>query len=115
MFADNYKKLAKANINFRQVLQTGRFAQIVAMSLPVGVDIGEEVHPETDQIFVIAAGSGQARVDGETRAIAKKDLIFVPAGAVHNITNTGDEDLKLVTIYAPPAHPEGTVEATKGA
>lgn len=113
MFANSFKKLAKANTNFRQVLQTGRYSQIVAMSLPPGTDIGEEVHQTTDQIFLIADGDGEATVGGEKRKIAKKDLLFVPAGTIHNITSTGDEDLKLLTIYAPPAHPDGTVEATK--
>jgi mannose-6-phosphate isomerase-like protein (cupin superfamily) len=40
-------------------------------------------------------------------------MLFVPAGTLHNVTNTGDEDMKLITIYSPPAHPDGTVEATK--
>jgi mannose-6-phosphate isomerase-like protein (cupin superfamily) len=83
------------------------------MCLPAGGDIGEEVHQSTDQIFVIAHGSREVIVDGETRPIAKKDLIVVPAGSLHNIRNTGEEDLKFITIYAPPAHPDGTVEATK--
>jgi len=115
MFADSFKKLAKANTNFRQVLQTGQFSQIVAMSIPAGGDIGEEVHDATDQLFVVADGDGEAMVGGETRQIEEKDLVFVPAGARHNIKNTGSEDLKLITIYAPPAHPDGEVQVTKDA
>lgn len=113
MYLENYKELAKVNTNFRQVLKTGEYAQVVAMSLPVGGDIGEEVHEATDQIFLIADGKGEAVVGGETRPLEKKDLLFVPAGTVHNIKNAGDEDLKLITIYAPPAHADGTVQATK--
>lgn len=113
MFADNFKKLAKANTNFRQVLQTGQGSQIVAMSLPVGGDIGEEVHEATDQLFVIADGNGEAIVGGVTRQIEKDDLILVPAGTSHNIRNTGNEALKFITIYAPPAHPDGEVQAVK--
>lgn len=115
MFADSFKKLAKSNTNFRRVLQTGKFSQVVAMSIPAGGDIGEEVHESTDQIFIIAEGHGAALVGGESRPIEKKDLIFVPAGTLHNITNSGDEDLKLLTIYAPPAHPDGTIEPVKEA
>ncbi len=115
MFADNFKRLAKTNTNFRKVLETGQYSQIVAMCLPVGGDIGEETHESIDQIFIIAGGTGEAIVGGETRRIEEKDLVFVPAGMVHNIRNTGDEDLVLITIYAPPAHPDGTVEPTKAA
>lgn len=115
MFADNYKKLAKNNTNFRQVLKTGQYSQVVAMSLPAGGDIGEEVHQTTDQIFITVDGRGEAIVADETRPIEKKELVFVPAGTTHNIKNTGHEDLKLITIYAPPAHPDGEVQATKEA
>ena len=113
MFADSFKKLAKTNTNFRQVLYTGQYSQVVAMSIPAGDDIGEEVHPTNDQIFVIATGSGEAVVGDETRQVGKKDIVFVPAGTLHNVKNIGDEALKLITIYSPPAHPDGTVEATK--
>lgn len=115
MYVENFKKLAKANTNFRQVLQTGQYVQAVAMSLPVGGDIGEETHPSTDQIFLIVEGEGEAVVGGEKRQFEEKDLIFVPAGTLHNIKNTGDEDLKLITIYAPPAHADGEVQTAKEA
>jgi mannose-6-phosphate isomerase-like protein (cupin superfamily) len=39
--------------------------------------------------------------------------ILVPAGSWHNVTNIGDEPLKVYSIYAPPEHPHGTVHATK--
>lgn len=115
MFAGNFKELAKANPNFRQVLYTGQYSQVVAMSLPPGGDIGEEVHQTTDQLFLVASGHGKAAVRAEVRGIEKKDLVFVPAGTLHNVINTGDEDLKLITIYAPPAHPDGEVQAAKEA
>jgi mannose-6-phosphate isomerase-like protein (cupin superfamily) len=31
----------------------------------------------------------------------------------HNVVNTGDGDLKLYSLYAPPEHPDGTVHGTK--
>lgn len=31
------------------------------------------------------------------------NVVFVPTGTRHNFVNTGDEDLKLYTVYAPPA------------
>jgi mannose-6-phosphate isomerase-like protein (cupin superfamily) len=40
-------------------------------------------------------------------------VILVPAGSWHNVTNLGDEPLKLYSLYAPPEHPEGTVHKTK--
>ena len=39
--------------------------------------------------------------------------IIVPAGARHNIRNTGEQLLQLYTLYAPPEHEDGTVQVTK--
>ncbi|MGB9707095.1 MAG: cupin domain-containing protein, partial [Microgenomates group bacterium] len=41
------------------------------------------------------------------------DAVVVPAGAQHNVINTGSEPLKLYTIYAPPHHRYDVVRATK--
>ena len=95
------------------MLHTGEHSQIVAMSIPVGGDIGEEVHPNTDQMLFFVDGEGEAILDGETRKVEEHDVVFVPAGTRHNFKNTGDEDLKLFTVYAPPEHPDGTIHKTK--
>lgn len=39
--------------------------------------------------------------------------VIVPAGAKHNIINTGSVPLKLYTIYAPPNHRDGVVHQTR--
>lgn len=113
MFIGDIKKLTKENENFRKVLYTGQFSQIVVMSIAVGSDIGEEVHPSIDQLLFIVDGEGEAILNGETRAVEEHDVVFVPAGTRHNFKNTGDEELKLFTVYAPPEHPDGTVHQTK--
>lgn len=113
MFAEDIKKLTKENNNFRKVLHTGVNSQIVAMSIPVGGDIGEEVHPRTDQLLFIVDGKCEAKLNGETKRVEKHDVVFVPAGTKHNFVNIGEEDLKLFTVYAPPEHPDGTIHRTK--
>lgn len=113
MYVESFEKLAETNTNFRTVLVTGPYSQVVAMSLPVGGDIGEETHLHIDQMFLIIEGQGEVKVGADVHSIEEDMLVFVPAGTVHNIRNTGDEDLKLLTIYAPPAHDVGVVQATK--
>lgn len=100
--------------NFRHVLYTGEKMQLVAMSLPAGTDIGEEVHEGHDQFFRIESGTGQVLIDETTYDVTGGDLVIVPSGANHNVTNTSDsEALVLYTIYTPPEHEEGTTHATK--
>jgi mannose-6-phosphate isomerase-like protein (cupin superfamily) len=104
---------AKQNTDFRRVLTTGSFSQIVVMSIDPGSEIGEEVHDDVDQTLVFVAGSGEAVLEGNSSPVTPGDLVFVPAGTRHNFVNNGSEPLKLWTLYAPPEHPDGTVHVTK--
>ncbi len=113
MFAESMKKLVGGNSNFRTVLHTGTYSQLVAMSIPVHEDIGEEVHNDVDQILLIIEGMGKAILNGETKKIKENDLVIVRAGTTHNFINTGDKPWKLLSIYAPSEHPDGTVHKTK--
>ena len=105
--------LTEDNTNFRQVIYTGTYCQLVVMSLKAGEEIGMEVHNTVDQFFRIEEGKGKVIMNGEEKEFEDGDAIIVPAGTQHNLINTGDEDLKLYTIYSPPNHPDGTVHATK--
>jgi mannose-6-phosphate isomerase-like protein (cupin superfamily) len=112
-YKDNIEKLTLEGSDFRRVLYTAKFHQLVLMSLKPGEDIGEEVH-EGDQFFRFEKGEGKAVVDGNEYTLVDGDTVIVPAGAKHNIINTSAEhELKLYTIYAPPHHKDGTVHATK--
>ena len=104
---------AKANTFFRQVLSTGRNAQVVVMSIPPGGEIGEEVHEDVDQILAFVEGEGVAILEGEESPVGRDLLVHVPAGLRHNVVNRGSSDLRLFTIYAPPQHAQGTIHRTK--
>ena len=101
------------NDAFRREVITGEHEQVVVMTVPVGQDIGEEVHPQTDQVLVFVDGQAEAQLDGQSSTVGPNDLVFVHAGTRHNFINIGDAPLRLITIYAPPEHPPGTVEQTK--
>lgn len=47
--------------------------------------------------------------------VSADDAVVVPAGAKHNVENTGDEPLRMHTIYSPAHHADGTVRQTKQA
>jgi mannose-6-phosphate isomerase-like protein (cupin superfamily) len=104
---------ARANDAFRRVIETGQHEQVVLMTIPVGEDIGEEVHVDTDQLFIFASSHGEAILDGAVSPVAPNDLVFVRAGTRHNIVNHGVVPMRLITVYAPPQHAPGTVHLTK--
>jgi mannose-6-phosphate isomerase-like protein (cupin superfamily) len=112
-FVDNIGSMTEKNSNFRRVLYTGKHLQLVLMSIERGQDIGEEVHPDRDQFFRVETGKGEVWIDGNKTRIEGEFAVVVPAGARHNIKNTGEEPLKVYTLYGPPEHADGTVHTTK--
>lgn len=111
-YIQDIEAIALANDDFRRVLYTARNCQVVVMALQPDEDIGAEVH-ELDQFFRVQAGSGEAVLDGVRTAIHAGSVVVVPAGARHNLVNTGQQPLKLLTIYAPPNHRDGVVHRTR--
>lgn len=111
-FVANIEELTLQNDKFREVLYTARSSQLVLMSLLPHEEIGDEIH-DVDQFFRIENGTGQAVIDGVSHDILDGSVVIVPAGAKHNIINTGASPLRLYTLYMPPHHRDGTVHATK--
>ena len=112
-FVEDIEELTEDNKDFRRVLYTGKHLQLVLMALQPGEEIGEEVHEDHDQFFRVEKGKGEVWIDGERTKIKSDDAIIVPAGAKHNVINTGDKSLKLYTLYGPPDHKDGVVHKTK--
>ena len=112
-FVDDIETLTEENGDFRRVLYTGKNLQLVLMALQPGEEIGEEVHNDRDQFFRVEKGKGEIVIDGVATKIKSDIAMIVPAGARHNVRNTGDKALRLYTLYAPPEHVNGTVHATK--
>ena len=112
-FVADIEKLTVENTDFRRVLYTGKSLQLVLMTLQPGEEIGAEVHEDHDQFFRIESGSGEVRIDGKATPIKDDDAVIVPAGARHNVVNTGDKPLTLYTLYGPPEHRDGVVHRTK--
>lgn len=112
-FIGDIEDRTEHNRDFRRVLFTGPHLQLVVMSLEPGEELGEEIHASTDQFFRVEEGKGEVWIDGQLTRIESDMAIVVPAGARHNLKNTGRKALKVYTLYAPPQHADGTVHHTK--
>jgi mannose-6-phosphate isomerase-like protein (cupin superfamily) len=111
-FVQDIEGLAVENGDFRRVLYTAKYCQLVVMALEPREEIGMEVH-KLDQFFRVEEGSGEAILDGVRTPIRAGFAVVVPAGTIHNIINTGSAPLKLYTIYSPPNHRDGVVHHTR--
>lgn len=118
-FVINIEDATLQNDDYRLALWTGELLQVTLMSIPVGGDIGGEIHGENDQFLRLEAGKGKV-IMGESKEnitfekeVSDDDVILIPKGLYHNVTNIGEEPMKIYSIYGPAHHPHGTVHATK--
>jgi mannose-6-phosphate isomerase-like protein (cupin superfamily) len=108
------EKATEDNDYFRKVLHTAEHMQLVLMTLQVGEEIGQEMHPEVDQFFRVEHGQADAILESEIHKLVDGSVLIIPAGTEHNVVNTSpNEPLRLYTIYSPPNHPDGTINKTK--
>lgn len=110
----NIEKETLKNKNFRKVLYTSAYSQLVLMSLKPKEEIGAETHPENDQFVRFEGGRGRVEIDDNKYTVKDGDAVVIPAGARHNVINTSaTEELKIYTIYSPPHHKDQIVRKTK--
>lgn len=115
----NIEQQTLDNDTFRTVAYTGAHTQLTLMRLAPGEDIGREAHPHLDQFLRVESGRGRVELGEsgdrieETYEVGPDWAVIVPAGVWHNLVNTGDDELKLYSLYSPPEHPDGTVHPTK--
>jgi mannose-6-phosphate isomerase-like protein (cupin superfamily) len=118
-WVDDVERVTLANTNFRTVVFTGGHLQLTVMRLGPGEEIGWEMHDRLDQFLRIEQGSGRLDLGttedavDESHDVGDDWAMIIPGGTWHNVVNTGEGELKLYSLYAPPEHPDGTVHATK--
>jgi mannose-6-phosphate isomerase-like protein (cupin superfamily) len=112
------EEATRANTNYRTVAWSGRYLQVTLMSIPVGGDVGLEMHSETDQFLRLDAGRGRVEMGASKDQLTFREEVsdgwcaLVPAGTWHNVTNTGQEPMQLYAIYAPAHHKPGKIHKT---
>lgn len=107
------------NASFRRVLFTGRQMQLTVMRLAPGEEIGVEQHADLDQFIRVEGGRALVTMGADRDQMEQHhDLLddwaaIIPAGTWHNVVNSGDADLSIYSLYAPPEHAAGAVHETK--
>jgi mannose-6-phosphate isomerase-like protein (cupin superfamily) len=112
-YHDDIEKQTTGNSDFRRVIYTGHHLQLVLMTLQPGEEIGAEVHEDRDQFFRFEEGSGKVDIDDNSYDVGDGSGVIVPAGAPHNVRNTGGEPQKHYTHNRPPEHKDRLVQSTK--
>lgn len=61
------------------------------------------VHRVQEQVYHVLEGEGLLELDGQKRVVRKHDVVFVPPGVHHGLTNTGLTDLVFIVVTSPPS------------
>lgn len=118
-FTANMMQRSLQNQNFRAAVWTGTHLQWTVMCIPVCGEIGLELHPHTDQLIRIEGGQATVHLGKSREKLTFRrelhvgDAVLVPCGTWHNVVNTGNQTLKLSSLYASAQHPRGIVHRTK--
>lgn len=58
-------------------------------------------HSVADNVYIVRRGSGEFIVEGKTYRVKKDQIVFIPAGLRHSLSNVSDEPFEIFEIYAP--------------
>ncbi|MBE3205810.1 MULTISPECIES: cupin domain-containing protein [Parafrankia] len=70
-------------------------------SLACGTTTPVETHTVAE-VWALLSGRGHAQVGEHTHDVEAGDVVVVPSGAVHALTNTGEERLDFVSVWWHP-------------
>ena len=85
----------------RTCLQTIQFVHHMLIP-PGGRHVAElHIHPDAEEIVVVSQGQGTAIIDGASYPVSTGDVVYIAAGAEHELRNSGDELLGVLFINVP--------------
>jgi mannose-6-phosphate isomerase-like protein (cupin superfamily) len=78
-------------------------------TVPVGGSTAEHYHVVSEELYFFTAGGGHLRVGDEYHDVTEGDCVVIPPGAIHKLTNTGPQPLRLLCCCAPAYSNDDTV------
>jgi mannose-6-phosphate isomerase-like protein (cupin superfamily) len=91
----------KDGSTIRELMHTA--AQSLAeATLAPGQQTERHYHAASEELYYLVGGEGEMEIDGERSPVTVGDAILIPPGAWHQITATGESELRFLCCCAPP-------------
>lgn len=103
----DFKKRALRNRLWLKQVFYSPALEVTVMHIPVGEDIGWEVHETQTQMTTVASGIARVQIGKKVRRVRAGQTVVVPKGTRHNVWNVGRRALKIWTVYTPHEHGRG--------
>jgi mannose-6-phosphate isomerase-like protein (cupin superfamily) len=58
-------------------------------------------HTRSDNVYIVKSGEGLLTIEAEGHTIVTDDVVFIPAGTRHSLSNVSDRELVIYEIYSP--------------
>jgi quercetin dioxygenase-like cupin family protein len=85
--------------------ETGAERSILAEQVfPKGATTSLHIHDQGDEIFYVARGTGIAHLDGTDYPVAPGDVVFIPRGAIHEMSNPHNDEHLVVVFFMDEPH-----------
>lgn len=91
--------VTKDGSTIREYLHTDR-QSLAEASLEAGQSTRRHYHAASEEIYLVAEGSGSLEVDGDVRDVGPGDAILIPPGAWHELT-AGPAGARLLCCCVP--------------
>jgi quercetin dioxygenase-like cupin family protein len=89
---------------FFKIVGNSANSQIGVMTIAPGEDSGpEEKHPG-DQVVYVIEGEAEIEIEKERYQVRAGEAMIIPAMSQHHIYNKTDNELFMLTVYAPPSY-----------
>lgn len=88
----------------------GKLVRIEAFIEPQGLGPVDHLHPGLEERFEILSGALLFRMDGQSRHVAKGEVVTVPPRTRHGFSNAGDEQAHLMVEFRPAGRAEELFE-----
>jgi mannose-6-phosphate isomerase-like protein (cupin superfamily) len=68
------------------------------ITLAPGASVGEHLHPETEELYLVLEGKGMGFLDGESFEVGPGDAWLCKAGHTHGLANPGPVPLAFFAV-----------------
>jgi len=58
-------------------------------------------HTHSDNIYIVRRGEGRLTADGRSYTLRPDQVVFIPAGVVHSLSNLSNDVFEIVEIWTP--------------
>ncbi|HCE45233.1 MAG TPA: hypothetical protein DET40_16965 [Lentisphaeria bacterium] len=66
--------------------------------LQSGDSIGEHLHKNDEEMYIIVDGAGTMRIDGKDESVGPGDICLTRRGHSHSLVNTGSSPMRFLVI-----------------